>query len=310
MKAVMYHYVRDFDNNKPHRKFLHYEQFCKQLDYFDSVGGFVTKDEWERFVKNGEMPTEKNKFILTFDDATSCHYEYVYPELKKRGLWGCFYVSALPYLESEMLDVHKIHQLTASISLVELDLALKKIIQENMFIKSDLNCFLNNTYTQQTNPKNLEDFKKTLNYLIKPEFRTGLVNELGKIFSCDFSVGEFYMSQEEILKLHKDGNIIGAHSVTHRALSQLNFELQKTEIKRSFKFISQLINVQTISYCHPYGGKHSYSDHTLNLLSETQCKFAFSVEPREIHPEDSVRHIYELPRFNCNQFLYGKACIN
>ena len=46
MKAVMYHYVREYDSRLPFFKFLDVKNFEKQLDYFNSEYGFVSKEEW------------------------------------------------------------------------------------------------------------------------------------------------------------------------------------------------------------------------------------------------------------------------
>ena len=45
MKAIMYHYVREFNKNLPNFRFLHINDFKKQLDFFEKKYGFVSKDE-------------------------------------------------------------------------------------------------------------------------------------------------------------------------------------------------------------------------------------------------------------------------
>ena len=92
MKAVMYHYVRKFNSMYPNFRYLDYDQFTKQLDYFEKNFGFVSLDEWSAFIESGELPKKSGKIVLTFDDALVCQYEFVYPELLKRNLWGIFYI--------------------------------------------------------------------------------------------------------------------------------------------------------------------------------------------------------------------------
>ena len=43
MKVIMYHYIQVFDPEYPNFRFLKFENFKKQLDYFDSNYGFVSK---------------------------------------------------------------------------------------------------------------------------------------------------------------------------------------------------------------------------------------------------------------------------
>ena len=73
MKAIMYHYVREYQSSHPNFRFLDFKNFKKQLDLFESNFGFVSYDEWKNFFNNGEMPLQKGKVLLTFDDAMQCH---------------------------------------------------------------------------------------------------------------------------------------------------------------------------------------------------------------------------------------------
>ena len=45
MKAVMYHYVRDTNEDQPYFKSLHVDDFIKQLDYFDEKFGIATYED-------------------------------------------------------------------------------------------------------------------------------------------------------------------------------------------------------------------------------------------------------------------------
>ena len=51
MKAVMYHYVREYNPELPFFRFLDVANFARQLDYFEEKFGFATKDEWLEAVK-------------------------------------------------------------------------------------------------------------------------------------------------------------------------------------------------------------------------------------------------------------------
>ena len=81
----MYHYVRPFSEDFPYLKNLSFENFKKQLDYFNKEFGFVKKNE---FVDGFNGKTIPQGVVLTFDDGFSCHYDFVFKELKKRDLWG------------------------------------------------------------------------------------------------------------------------------------------------------------------------------------------------------------------------------
>ena len=55
----MYHYVRNYNNSYPNFRFLHIENFIRQLSFFDREYGFVDKNEWFEFVKNGKIHTKR-----------------------------------------------------------------------------------------------------------------------------------------------------------------------------------------------------------------------------------------------------------
>ncbi|MDA1015751.1 MAG: hypothetical protein O3A00_15015 [Planctomycetota bacterium] len=76
MKAVMYHYVRKTEKHLPHFRHLEVDDFCSQLDYFSRESGFVTRDDFlDCFENDRPLPSG---FVLTFDDAFSDHFDYVY----------------------------------------------------------------------------------------------------------------------------------------------------------------------------------------------------------------------------------------
>jgi hypothetical protein len=50
-KAVMYHYIRNKSDFIPNLKYLHIEDFNRQLDFFTKEYGFVKKEDWEEFIK-------------------------------------------------------------------------------------------------------------------------------------------------------------------------------------------------------------------------------------------------------------------
>ena len=107
----MYHYVREFNPEFSNFKYLDVNNFQNQLDFLEKEYGFVDKNDWNNIIHNINTKELPKGVILTFDDAMSCHYEYVFRILKQRKLWGIFFVPTMPYTSNEILDVHKIHLL-------------------------------------------------------------------------------------------------------------------------------------------------------------------------------------------------------
>jgi peptidoglycan/xylan/chitin deacetylase (PgdA/CDA1 family) len=308
MKVIMYHYVREYDDEHPNFRFLDIKNFRKQLDYFESNYGFVTRREWDSVIR-GKLKVQElcNKVVLTFDDAMVCHFDYVYPELKKRGLWGIFYVPSMPYIENKMLDVHRIHLLCGRFNGLDLYRFVIKHIKEYMIPDSKKEEFNNMTYTKQKNYEGVSEFKRVMNYFIDYQYRSEFIDFIAASFKYEFNVEKFYVTKSALKMMQFDGNIIGSHTNSHPVMSKKSYQEQKHELEASFKLINSLTSNKNETYCHPYGGFHSFDNNTINLLSDMKVKYAFNVESRDLTDIDLLTHKHCLPRYDCNEFPNGNA---
>src|ERR1700733_15277002 len=108
MKGIMYHYVRPANEQLPHFKYLHIDDFAQQLNFFETEYGFATKDDFFQSLYSGKPA---KGVVLTFDDGVKDHYQYVLPELKRRNLWAFFFVCTGTYQTHKLLNVHRVHML-------------------------------------------------------------------------------------------------------------------------------------------------------------------------------------------------------
>jgi peptidoglycan/xylan/chitin deacetylase (PgdA/CDA1 family) len=307
MKAIMYHYVRPFNLEYPNLKNLHIDDFRKQLDYFQDEYGFVSKEEFVNSFKTGK-PIDG--VILTFDDGLSCHYEYVYTELKKRGLWGIFYIPTQPYVESKILDVHRTHLLLGKHESKTVFEFLDKRINNSLFDHSKLDEFRELTYKTQENDQYTLLVKRILNYFISYEHREKVMNLLMEEFICNEKeiLESYYLTENQILEMHENNMIIGSHTINHPVMSRLSFEEQSVQVKNSFNFLEGIIGkFHHKTFCYPYGGFHSFTDETEKILSKENCLYSFNVEQRDIENIDLKSRPQALPRYDCNQFPFGQV---
>lgn len=307
MKSVMYHYVREYDDKHPNFRFLDVQNFRKQLDFFEKNFGFVDAQEWESFVTNGQMPDRRGKVVLTFDDAMSCHYEFVFPELIKRGLWGIFYVPTAPYIDNKLLDVHRVHLLCGAVDGEELFDEAMKLIDEDMIPDSKRKEFREQTYTNQTNYEGVSEFKRLLNYFIDYDRRESFIDVLSDVFGYQYSANSFYVQKTQLSEMFDHGMIFGSHTVSHPVMSKLTRADQTHEITSSFAFLDELKLTKHKTYCHPYGGFHSFDQNTVEILDKQNVAYAFNVDYRDITQQDIIANKQSLPRYDCNLFEFGKA---
>lgn len=303
----MYHYVRKFDPSLPNFRFLDVRNFEKQLDFFQDKFGFVSKSEWLDALKRKKLGNAEGKVILTFDDAMFCHYDYVYKILSKRNLWGIFYVPTQPYQNGKVLDVHRIHLLCGAYSGNELLSTLKAFLNEEMIPDEKREEFRKQTYTRQDNYEGISEFKRILNYFVSYDYREQLIDIVAHELNYVFHTSKFYVSVDKLNQMQLSGNVIGSHSVSHPVMSKLSKIEQHEEIEHSFSFLESNLQLDLKTYCHPYGGFHSFNEETVRALAKKEVAFSFNVESRDIRDDDLTSSIQFLPRYDCNEFPFGKA---
>ncbi len=305
MKAIMYHYVREDVPELPHFNHLHVEDFRKQLDFFETEFGFVRKEDFLAGLASGTSP---QGVVLTFDDGLADHYEYVFPELASRGLWGVFYVTCGVYRDIDLLDVHRTHILLGAHGGIRVLDALSKHVDESMLVNKHRKAFQEETYREHDDAEATKEAKRILNYFSSPQERSKvlgtLVAELGMPEAA--RPESYYMTPEQLRQMHHGGMIIGSHAMTHSVMSTLSADTQSQEIHESFSILEHAIGGMDVkTYCHPYGRAHSYNADTIRLLNEARCHFSFDVNSRDIESHDLLEGVQTLPRYNCNEFPHG-----
>jgi peptidoglycan/xylan/chitin deacetylase (PgdA/CDA1 family) len=304
----MYHYVREYAEDFPQFKFLSIDDFRLQLDYFEKHFGFVTKSDWLRCVQDNHIDERvKGKVLLTFDDAMSCHFNYVFPELIKRDLWGIFYVPSKPYREHTLLDVHKIHLLTGKYEGKLLLETLSGLIENDNLTFETVESFKTQTYEGQNNEFGISAFKRALNYFMAEGKKTEVLDSICEKLNFTPTYDDFYVSKDALGEMHNAGMIIGSHSSSHTLMSKLNRDKQEAEIRESISLITEVTQAKCSTYCHPFGGDHSFNNDTLQLLNEFDVDYSFSVEPRDVMREDLLSKRHSLPRYDCNKFPHGQV---
>ena len=220
---------------------------------------------------------------------------------------GYFYVPTQPYQIDKVLDVHRIHLLCGAFDSSELLVVLKSLLNESMIPDEKRKEFREQTYTKQNNYDGVSEFKRILNYFVSYEYREELIDSVADEFNYLFVNSEFYVSINKLKEMQLGGNIIGSHTVSHPVMSKLTKLEQQAEISDSFSFLSSKIDLDVKTYCHPYGGFHSFDEKTVQILNAHGVRFSFNVESRDICDNDLSSAIQFLPRYDCNQFPFGIA---
>ena len=120
------------------------------------------------------------------------------------------------------------------------------------------------------------------NYFVSYKFRESLIDKVADKLAFKFNVSDFYVSIKKLKEMYIGGNIIGSHTVSHPLMSKLSADEQVREINDSFSFLTNIDCIDIRTYCHPYGGFHSFNDVTISALNSNNIDFSFNVESRDI----------------------------
>ena len=304
----MYHYIQDFNSKLEYFSYLNYKNFDKQINFFKNKFDFINCCDASNFDAGCDL---KEKIFLTFDDGLLCHYNYVYPILKKNNINAIFYIPTAPYINEKILHVHKIHLILGvcggEVACDYLDQYIDLSMLDNHLIED----FEKSTYSLQLNSNYINKFKRTLNYYIKYEYREKVIDDIFiKFFGNKEKdmIKKVYMSLNQIEKLYKEGMVIGSHGVNHRLMPRLNKTEFKNEIDNSFDLLKKFEVYKT--FCYPYGGLHSSNDEIEQYLNDKSVLFSVNLESRDITNLDLKNRRQALPRFDCNEFDFGQVDIN
>lgn len=302
----MYHYIRESLKQLPNFRYLHIENFKKQLDFFEKEFGFVTYDEFLYLKENPLFCNKlKNKILLTFDDGLKDHYNYVFNELVKRKLFGIFFVPTRIFKQKKALDVHRIHYLLGKMGGGILLNTAYNIIKPNILKKSSLKLF-KNYYQELNDDKNTKDFKLLFNYFIKPKNKEKILDEIVAHFWNDEEIfNNLYLNKDELKIMSENDMLIASHSSTHLSFKTLDICNQKYELQTSISFLNSFIKQPIQLFSYPYGENTAYSK---RWLKNNNFDFAFnSIPSKDIEYKDLINNPFALHRYDCNEFIYGKA---
>ena len=303
LDIVMYHYVRPLLGSRyPNIKGLEIDGFKRQLEFFASNRTVISTTDVINAIK-GKFKLPKGAVWLTFDDGYKDHIEYVAPLLEEYGFDGAFFPVSDCYAKNQILDVNKIHYILAS---VESDETLVNSLKNEMFSlgysRSDWNNFwLSIDKSSRFDSENTIFFKRMLQRDLPLNQRQKILTNLFKkiVGRSEYEVAkELYMSESDLISLHKKGFTIGSHTSSHRWLNTLSKKEQISEIRTSLTALKKVRGeVNDWIMCFPYG---EYNKDTLSILKANNCALALTTNVGTANLLSQKK--YELSRFDTNDF--------
>lgn len=297
--AVMYHYVRPAEESG--LNYLDLDDFRLQLDFLSTTFGLLGSDDWNA-LKDGEL---RPGVFLTFDDGLADGFQYVLPELEKRGIEGQFYVCSEPLVEAKLLPVHVTHMLLRELEAAEILDNLRKLVGSHNLIPLD-DSISRSAYHRHDDEASKKLVKKVINYGYRQEkWREPLCHLVENLLGSSEAQASnsWYISADSVRLIAQQGHVVGSHTCSHKLLSRLDSDDIRKELRFSKSVLEDLTSDTVEDFCFPYGGAESYNRQVLDELARSKYRASFSVESRTISAND-LRAMYELPRFDCSEVLH------
>ena len=262
----------------PGIKGLELEGFKRQLNYLTNEYSIITAEQLiSKSLGKEDLPN--NACYLTFDDGFKDHMEFVMPELLSRKIQGSFFPPANAIEKREILDVHAIHFILASVKdtkkLVD---NFNKVSLNNGITASNLESFQKIWSTPNSfDNSEISYIKRMLQYVLPNNIRSKIISSLFKKYinrNMKEFADELYMSISDIKNLINNGMYVGSHGSSHKWLNKQSKSFQEKDIKQSLKFLKKVgAPIENWIMCYPYGG---YNKDTLDILKSNKCSVGLS----------------------------------
>lgn len=298
MKVYMFHYV------KPCSNYYHYDLslFEATIKYLKSKYKIISLKDYDNLLKNKENISDEY-VMLTFDDGTKDHFEYVYPILKKYKCSGLFFIPSC-ISTGKMLDIQIIHQLISKVGIDILYNDLMMVLKEKEIKLHDYKI------DDSLDNGKMAMFKQLLQYKLSPMIRRDILYYFSKKYNLSTDVYLNYITIDEMKKMKKNNIFFGIHTNTHPRLSTLPQKEQFNEINGNMKFLidNNLIDSDLLSIAFPYG---SFDKNTLCVMEKLNIKYGFKVN--DAKSGEIIKTIKLIDRLDCNllkEEVYEQAYSN
>ena len=304
--SVMFHHFHD-DFHLPGQGSLSASDFDLMISWLSNRYVILDAQEYKsRFLSR----TLKNTDIcLSFDDALKCQYDVALPVLRKNNISAFFFVYSSAF--SDNPDFWEIFRYFRNTQFDSVDVFYNHFFDHLLQDDKDEYLSQQSQYSSLGNylsafPFYTENDKwfrylrdqylgneKYMNVMLEIISDKGVdINEVNK---------NLWMREDELLKIHENGHVVGLHSYSHPTqMSKLTADQQLKEYQQNFTHLSKVLKTSEItSMAHPCG---DYNMDTLSLLKGMGIQIGFRSNmgvkeiksPLEIPREDHANVFKEM----------------
>ncbi len=243
----------------------------RQLDQLGKHYTFIGQTDLLRWLEAGKVENG-NYCLITFDDGLK-EQMHAFRLLRQMDVPAIFYVPGQPFLEKEVLFVHKLHYVRANRSDREIYdvLATRYSLTDDLFDMDKLR----NQYRYDNDMA--RKVKYFMNFQMSEVDRNLLIETLfQELTDQDQFRRVLYMTHEDLKEL-AEANALGAHGNTHRPLATLPGDEAKKDIHDSIQCLEEITGTRVRSFAYPYGGRSAVSEDLITCFEGTDVAFALTM---------------------------------
>jgi len=232
--------------------------FAAQLDVIGSLFNVLPLAEAVRKLRAGQLPARA--VCITFDDGYANNCEVALPILKSRGMPATVFVAPGFLSGGRMFNDTVIEALRRAPA--ELDLT------RDGFGRYELP-------DAAARVRAITAILPVLKYLPQAE-RIRRATMIAERVGADLP-GDLMMTEEQVRRLHRGGITIGAHTVNHPILANVDDATARREIVESKARLEQMIGAPVTTFAYPNGGPaRDYTGRDVVLAREAGFEVAVS----------------------------------
>jgi peptidoglycan/xylan/chitin deacetylase (PgdA/CDA1 family) len=258
--------------------------------WFDQMLGWLKKwfnvlplDEALERTRLSALPSRAA--AITFDDGYADNYEVALPILKKHGLSATFFV-ATGHLNGGRMWNDTVVEAIRSSRIDKLDLS-----GSQAFASAPSNIFPIGSLAEKRAA--IESVLGKIKYLQTTE-REAVINLIADQIATKLP-NNLMMTSEQVIEMRRSGMLIGAHTVNHPILANLQAVQVRTEISESKKFLEVLLQENVRLFAYPNGKPNlDYQARDALIIKELGFDAALTTAWGVVDRESDLM---QLPRF-------------
>ena len=289
--VIMFYHGVSKNHTGPDDKHINYKIFRNQLVSLKKYFKFIKVDNLPEIIAG--VNSEEPYLSVTFDDGYKNNIDVAAEILNDLNIPATFFISTgyigkKRWMWTDLLEY--------SINNTKQDI----FVQDDLGLKVSLG----------SDEKKYEAIKSIKRVMKKNDFNK--IDSLIKNISLEILDGDIpdpfgdyeFMSWEDVKSLNNSGFDIGAHTVNHPILSNIDISQAENEINDSRKTIIDRLGECSNIFCYPNGKKYDYNPDVIKV-----CEKMFSAALTTNYGSVSGENLYELNRVGISNLLQGKTLI-